>query len=346
MKDMGFRNQNGSALIICLLSLAVLSALGTAALMVSTTNQTIAGNYRKQSQAFFVAEAGLQFALAAIKDDITWRGNTTSSTTRDDMVIGNITASYTVTTYDASNDAYGIYDPLIPGGYIKIVSEGVFQDSTQTVETMVSLSPDDTSVIADSKDKAVITSGGNTGSGIHVVNGYDDDGNLDTSGMVETYATLPTVNQNALKTFADFSFSSLGNGEVDSDLSVQSDFWKDPPKNTQPYIIHVSGNLSVGGNRHIYGIVFVEGSSVVLSGSVRVHGVIYAPNATFTTTINGGGSPGDQPVMGQVISGTGGVHASGNHADVQLVQDYVDAFNNFGGAVVNVNPAPGSWRQY
>lgn len=342
---MVFKNQSGSALIVCLLSLAVLSALGTAALMVSTTNQTIAGNYRKQSQAFFVAEAGLQFALAAIKDDITWRGNTTSSTTRDDMVIGNITASYTVTTYDASNDAYGVYDPLIPGGYIKIVSEGVFQDSTQTVETMVSLSPDDTSVIADSKDKAVITSGGNTGSGIHVVNGYDNDGNLN-SDMVETFATLPTVNQDALKTFADFSFASLGNSEVDGDLAGQSDFWKDAPDNTQPYIVHVSGDLDISGNRHVYGIIFVEGSEVTLSGSVRIHGVLYAPNATVKTTINGGGSPGDQPVMGQVISGTGGVHASGNHADVQLVQDYVDAFNNFGGAVVNVNPAPGSWRHY
>ena len=336
---MVFKNQNGSALIICLLSLAVLSALGTAALMVSTTNQTIAGNYRKQSQAFFVAEAGLQFALAAIKDDITWRGNTTSSTTIGDMVIGNITASYTVTTFDASDDS------LIPGSYIKLLSVGTFQDSTQTVETMVRLSPDDTSVVADSKDKAVITSGGNTGSGVHVVNGYDDDGNL-SSDMVETYATLPTVNQDALRTFADFSFASLGNAEVDGDLAVQSDFWKDAPDNTQPYIVHVSGSLAINGNRHVYGIIFVEGSSVVLGGSVRIHGVLYAPNATVTTTINGGGSPGDQPVMGQVISGTGGVHASGNHADVQLVKEYVDAFNNFGGAVVNVNPAPGSWRLY
>ncbi len=345
MKNMVLKNQNGSALIICLLSLAVLSALGTAALMVSTTNQTIAGNYRKQSQAFYVAEAGLQYALAAIKDDMTWRGDTSYSTTRDDMIIGNITASYEVTTYDSSNDSYGVYDTLIPGGYIKLVSEGVFQDSTQTVETMVSISPDDTSVIADSKDKAVITSGGNTGSGIHVVNGYDDDGNL-ASDMVETYATLPTVNQDALRTFADYSFSSLTNTEVSNSLSGQTDFFKDAPQNDQPYIIHVSGDVSIGGSSDVYGIIFVEGTSVVLSGSVRIHGVIYAPNASITTTINGGGSPGDQPVMGQVISGTGGVHASGNHADVQLVQDYVDAFNNFGGAVVNVDPAPGSWRQY
>lgn len=341
---MVYKNQNGSALIICLLSLAVLSALGTAALMVSTTNQTIAGNYRKQSQAFYVAEAGLQYALASIKNDITWRGDTSYSTTRDDMIIGNITASYTVTTYDSSNDSYGVYDPLIPGGYIKLVSEGIFQDSIQTVETMVSLSPKDGSD-ADSPYTAVTTSGGNTGSGIHVVNGYDDDGNQ-ASDMVETYAELPTVNQDALKTFADYSFPSLTNTEVSNSLSTQTDFFKDAPQNTQPYIIHVSGDMFISGSSDVYGIIFVEGTSVVLSGSVRIHGVIYAPNASITTTINGGGSPGDQPVMGQVISGTGGVHASGNHADVQLVQDYVDAFNNFGGPVVNVDPAPGTWRQY
>lgn len=341
-----FQNQNGSALIVCLLSLAVLSAMGAAALMVSTTNQTIAGNYRKQSQAFYVAEAGLQFALAALKEDITWRGNTTSSTTIGDMVIRSIIATYTVTTHDASDDGYGIYDPLIPGSHIKLVSVGVFQDSSQRVEVLARLSPDDASVIADSRDKAVITSGGNTGSGIHVVNGYDDDGNMDTTNMIETYATLPTVNQDALIAFADFSFSYLDNTEVDVSLSGQTDFWKDPPQNTQPNIIHVSGNVNIGGTRDVYGIIFVEGSSVVLSGSVRIHGVIYAPNATVTTTINGGGSPGDQPVMGQVISGIGGIHASGNHANVQLVQDFVDAFNNFGGAVVNVDTTPGSWRQY
>jgi Tfp pilus assembly protein PilX len=344
MKAMMLKNQNGSALIICLLSLAVLSALGTAALMVSTTNQTIAGNYRKQSQAFYVAEAGLQYALASIKDDMTWRGDTTYSTTREDMMIGNITATYTVTTYDSSIGPYGEYDPLIPGGYIKIVSEGVFQDSTQTVETMVSIIPIDNENNADSPEKAVITSGGNTGSGIHVVNGYDDDGNLD-SDMVETNADLPTVNQDALRTFADYSFSSLTNTEVGT-LSGQTDFFKDAPQNDQPYIIHVSGDVSISGNSDVYGIIFVEGDEVVLSGSVRIHGVIYAPNASVRTVINGGGSPGDQPVMGQVISGSGGVHASGNHADVQLVQAYVDAFNNFGGADVNVDPAPGSWRQY
>ncbi len=333
-------DKKGSALILCLLVMSVLTTIGITALNVSSTNQKISGNYRKQAQAFYIAEAGLQRGIAEIKNDITYRSDTTGN-----IIIGATTADYAVKICDATNNGEAECAPLIPpGGYIKLISQGNFNDSTQSIETFVTLTPNDGST-ADSPYKAVITSGDNTGAGSHVVNGYDDDGNLDTANMVDTHTTLPTVNQEALKTFADFSFSALENSEVDTDLSIQTDFWKDPPTNKKPYIIHVTGNMSVSGNRHIYGIIFVEGN-VTMSGAVRVHGVIYAPNASVKTTINGGGNPGDQPVMGQVISGDGGVHASGNHGDVQLVKDYVDAFNNYGGDNVDVNIMAGTWKHY
>lgn len=335
------KNDKGSALIICLLSLAVLSALGTAALMVSTTNQSIAGNYRKQSQAFFVAEAGLQKAIAELRNDMTWRGETTVDSvpaTEGDMVIGNITADYTVKILDNTEDT------TLPGGNIRLISEGVFQDSHQTVETIVSFSPKDSSN-ATSPSAAVVTEGKNYKSGNHVINGYDDDGIENTDEMVLTEdstppATLPTVNQEALKAFADFTIE----GDMTDGLGLTS-FWKDPDTKKHPYIIYVKGDLDFNGNVHIFGILFVEGEAV-LKGAARVNGVIYAPNSEDTTEIKGGGNPNDQPIMGQLLCGKGGVEPAGNHGDVQLVQEYVDAFNNFGGANVNVNPAPGSWRQY
>jgi hypothetical protein len=76
--------------------------------------------------------------------------------------------------------------------------------------------------------------------------------------------------------------------------------------------------------------------------------VIYAPNTINETEIKGGGNPNDQPIMGQLICGPGGIKPAGNHGDVQLVQDYVDAFNNFAGEVVLEvdSPVLGSWRQY
>jgi hypothetical protein len=339
-------SQKGSALIICLLSLAVLSALGTAALMVSTTNQTIAGNYRKQSQAFFVAEAGLQKAIAELKNDMAWRGETTIDVeingvvvvvpaSEGNMVIGNITAGYTVKIFDTGKDA------TLPGGHIRLISEGAFQDSRQTVESIVRFSPDP-DFKANSPPSALVSSGKNHAKGTHVINGYNNDGVKDSDSMVLTEQYLPDVNQDALKTFADIIIE----GDL-TDNPGPTDFWKDPFNDPpeRPYIIHVTGDLNLSGNVQVYGVIFVEGE-VSITGSARVVGVVYAPNATQTIEIKGAGSPDDQPVVGQLISGTGGVQPAGNHGDVQYVKAYVDAFNNFGGEKLNIDEAPGSWRQY
>jgi hypothetical protein len=339
-------NQNGSALIICLLSLAVLSALGTAALMVSSTNQTIAGNYRKQSQAFFVAEAGLQKALAELKQDASWRGD--SNVSEGSMDIGNTSVQYTVQITDSNQDN------TLPDGYVRLVSEVVW-DSQQTVEMMVHIIRIfDDAFKAKSPSNAVVTEGENHATGNHVINGYDNDGNENTEEMILTEHDLSTleINQESLKAYADFTFESdLTSGLVDS-LALNS-FWKVPPDPENPdltpipNIIHVKGDLDLSGNVHLYGIVFVEGE-VVLKGTARVHGVIYAPNTINETEIKGGGNPNDQPIMGQLICGPGGIKPAGNHGDVQLVQDYVDAFNNFAGEVVLEvdSPVLGSWRQY
>jgi hypothetical protein len=339
-KKVFLNNENGAALIVCLLTLAVISALGAAALVVSATNQRIAGNYRRQAQAFYAAEAGLQRGLAAMRADITWRGNITRTVSEESMETGGTAARFSVTTHDARDDGRGVYDPVIQGGLIRLVSEGFFLDSSQVVAVLVQMSPDENSR-AGSPFKAVVTAGGNSGAGFDTVNGFDEHGNPDT-GMVLDHHALPAVNQEALKMFADV----LVQGDLVDDTPGLTGFWKDPPDNTRPHIVHVSGNLRMSGDRQLYGIIFVEGTSVFLDGAVRVHGVIYAPNATAATVINTAGSPNEMSVMGQVFSGEGGVAAAGSHANVQLVKEYVDAFNNFGGARVRVSEVPGSWRQY
>ncbi len=77
-----------------------------------------------------MAEAGLQKAIAELKNNMAWREDTTGVETGD-MVIRNITAEYTANIYDTSKDA------TLPGGHIRLVSEGVFQDSRQTVESII-----------------------------------------------------------------------------------------------------------------------------------------------------------------------------------------------------------------
>lgn len=355
--NLTLKDQRGFALVLCLIVIAVLSLVGGSALMLSSTNQHIVTNYRKQVMAFNVAEAGLQFGLARIRDNILWRGdeNTNPQTRVEYMYTGSTLGWYVLHTYDGTDDNNGTYDPLIPAGFVRLVSEGRIPDAYQRIQVFVELIPDPT-VKIDVDDKAIITTGPNLGSGTHVVNGYDSFGNLDTDNMVAPFTDLPTVNQDALIGLADFSFDQLTDTEVSNVLQAdpsttdaptpQTDFWKDPPKDTKPWIIHVEGNMDLHGNFTVFGIIFVEGSTVEIRGNARVHGIIYAPNATVRTSIRGGGTPWDQPVMGQVLCGSGGVWAAGNHADVQLVPEYVEALRNLGGDVVDAEIATGSWKQF
>ena len=247
-----------------------------------------------------------------------------------------------------------------PGGRNDLRIAEVFRrrgDAYQRIQIFARLIPDPT-VHVDLDDKAIITSGPNN-AGPQLVTGYDSFGYTDPDDpnyMVDTFTTLPTVDQDGVRGLADFSFAQLTDTELNDVLqedppstkapTPQTDFWKDPPANTQPWIIHVRGNLDISGNVTLYGIIFVEGDTAAVRGQSRVHGILYAPNATVYTEIHGGGTPWAQPVMGQVICGSGGVVADGNHADVQLVPEYVEAFRNLGGDVNTAELVAGSWKQF
>jgi Tfp pilus assembly protein PilX len=54
------RNQNGSALIIALMSMMLLTALGAAVIMVTNTETMIASNYRNGQEALYSADAAVE----------------------------------------------------------------------------------------------------------------------------------------------------------------------------------------------------------------------------------------------------------------------------------------------
>ena len=54
------RNQNGSALIIALMSMMLLTALGAAVIMVTNTETMIASNYRNGQEALYAADAAVE----------------------------------------------------------------------------------------------------------------------------------------------------------------------------------------------------------------------------------------------------------------------------------------------
>ncbi|MBI2115014.1 MAG: hypothetical protein HYT85_08035, partial [candidate division NC10 bacterium] len=73
------RHPRGAALIIALLVMAVLLLAGTTFLTISSTENAIALNERVSAQAFLLAEAGLNKAIAQLNSSSSYSGETNTS---------------------------------------------------------------------------------------------------------------------------------------------------------------------------------------------------------------------------------------------------------------------------
>jgi len=101
------KNENGMILVLVLSLLAIISLLGATAVIVTTTDIKIAGNYRDSVQAFYDADAGVNYAIAKIEDGIVnntldLAGNSVNVkyTAPSDFYFDNIT---TLTQVEATN---------------------------------------------------------------------------------------------------------------------------------------------------------------------------------------------------------------------------------------------------
>ena len=63
-----YANERGIALITVILLILVLSFVSAAAIVTSTTELQIGGNFKTSTQAFYNAEAGIQYALAQLRN--------------------------------------------------------------------------------------------------------------------------------------------------------------------------------------------------------------------------------------------------------------------------------------
>ena len=64
------QNERGVALIIALMFLSILGLLGTTALVLTTTDIRIGGNYKTNAQAFYDADAGVNYAIAGMAEGL------------------------------------------------------------------------------------------------------------------------------------------------------------------------------------------------------------------------------------------------------------------------------------
>ena len=89
--------ENGMILVLVLSFLAILSLLGATAVIVTTTDIKIGGNYLRSEQAFYNADAGVKYAIAKIEEGIKANPQTFSFPTSTDPNDSAHTSNFTYT---------------------------------------------------------------------------------------------------------------------------------------------------------------------------------------------------------------------------------------------------------
>jgi len=79
-----WHNEQGAVLVTGLIFIAILAVLGTSAYMTSSNELKISSNYRAARQAFYDSDAGVNYAIARIEDDLT---NGTLTLTNDEETV-------------------------------------------------------------------------------------------------------------------------------------------------------------------------------------------------------------------------------------------------------------------
>lgn len=100
MSNLIHKNEKGMVLPLGLMFLAIISILGTTAVIVTTTDIKIGSNYKLSQQAFYAAEAGINRAMSKIEDFIFGGTEILLDT---DVKVDPTSSSYTATyTYHAT----------------------------------------------------------------------------------------------------------------------------------------------------------------------------------------------------------------------------------------------------
>jgi|CXWL01.1.fsa_nt_gi hypothetical protein len=175
------QSERGSAMLIALLLIGMLSVLGIATIRTTTTDVTLSYNQSHSRSAFYLAEAGAKRAYLAINEDLSWRDG------YDSEAFGQ--GTYEVIVKDSSTDAglddtviiYSISEAhdasseielwLVPGGGRRPFPYGLFAG---------------TSVIF---DKNAATDSYNSDSGTYVATKLSEAGDIGCNGVVTTSQT-------------------------------------------------------------------------------------------------------------------------------------------------------------
>ncbi|MFH0940815.1 MAG: hypothetical protein V1840_03060, partial [Candidatus Omnitrophota bacterium] len=342
-------NKKGSVLIFVYAVIFILLSLSASVIAHSILERKAFEITKQRGEAFYVAEAGMDSALAALKSSSSYSGTagTPVSVSRDSTVIGQ----YETTVVDIGSSLRNI----VVASYVpqKTVSSGVLRQTCKAEGVArVSANPPPPSFY----DNAIYSAGNVEFSG----SSYDVTGNVVYADEIENAGrVVGTVTHDiTISPLAQFDFAAMraaaslqGNlydaARLASGAAFPTSFWYDQATNT-PNVVYVEGDMTLSGNLTAGGFFIVVGNvltdpsvttDTTITGNVTVNGCIYS---TGKFELKGGGNS---------LNVNGGIWA-GDEADftgnakVTYNAGYMDAIEQFvinNGSQTTIQLL--SWRQ-
>lgn len=346
------------ALIFSLIVVAVLVVLGIATFSRSISEGRLAQRELESTQAFWAAEAGVNNALNALRDD--FNKSVAGINSGADSLNQGAFSVVSITNIDSNNRRVTVE------GYFPAASPTL----TRKIEVVVSKPP----LPPDLFDYAIYTSGDLTSNGaagsvtgdIIVGGTFTDNGGTAMDAPTEDSSIDPIARLN----FEDLKIASEAqnndyetskNGKkyyepgTTTEKALPGDFWYttaddgvdndgddivDEADEWVPNIVYIDGDIDISGCGTVGGFFIVGGDMVAdatLSGSGTMDGVVYMLGEI---TINGGGGTETLNINGGILAG-GDTTINGSPT-IEYNSAYMDAIKN--NLPIDSDPEISSWK--
>ncbi len=288
------QSERGISAVVTFLIMTMISTIGFTLFFITMTDSKMATRKLQSAQAFYIAEAGLEYGVKRMNSNIAINESQPIPIFNGTVLL-DTSKSNNIVILTAQGQLQGT-DRKVGVAMQNMVNLGGFSIySTGDVENVTTLDefgvedPDLLSANADSLPP------------------------IDYLGLTDM-----ALNQGQVVFDAEFS---PGDNYPNGSFYYSTDV---------PNVIHVVNDLVVQGGSTIYGIYVIEGN-VTLHGGARLEGVIYLPNLdseVLQITITGGGSPTESTINGGIIANCD-VSGTGNHITSRYVPDYMEYFGEF-----------------
>ncbi|RKY81047.1 hypothetical protein DRQ07_04840 [candidate division KSB1 bacterium] len=286
-----FNDERGFWSAYVLIFVVTLALMGMGAAMLIRNEGVSISKTAEKIQADYAAESGVYFGINAIE-----KGTLTEDDNQISLNYGNTYSSISL---------------IDDNGQEKLRVESSNGNSSTTIYVNVS-----TGSLA---DQGIISAGS-----ISNITALDESGNTDNTLLVPG-ADMPTIDVNALRSLAQSQSHDPTGATFSPPDGYCGSFINSSTGEVN--VTYVTGNLSVGYGRTVYGIFVVEGS-VTLSSRSDVQGVIYCINSNSVTMNRSLFFPSVR-VHGGVVA-NGDVVGSGlGNVTIQHNSTYMEAFESF-----------------